>query len=293
MEKQNQLAVSPATSSGLNFFDPQQFETLQRVCKMFANSELVPDMYKVSQTNSIEKAMSNCMIAVDISTRIGASTLMVMQNLTIIYGKPSWSSKFLIGTVNTCGRFEALKFRKEVDGMVGKVEYTDYSWNPQTRKKEPIIKVFDGTKIPNMTCVAYTVEKGSDEVLESPKIDIRMAIVEGWYTKAGSKWKTMPELMLMYRAGSMWTNTHAPELSLGMKTTEEVIDITDAEFVDITEDSLQSELKEKANKKTVSFEDEASQASPQSTQEPSEDKKESVAKEEKTKEPVGSTLPGF
>ena len=291
MEKQNQLAVSPATSGGLNFFDPQQFETLQRVCKMFANSELVPDMYRSSQTNSIEKAMSNCMIAVDISTRIGASTLMVMQNLAIVYGKPSWSSRFLIGTVNTCGRFKTLKFRKETDGMVGKIEYTDYSWNPQTRKKEPVIKVFDGTKIPNMTCVAYTCEKGSDEVLESPIISIKMAVVEGWYTKAGSKWKTMPELMLTYRAGSMWTNTYAPELSLGMKTTEEVIDITDAEYVDITEDSLQSELKEKANKKTVSFEDEEPKPTQEATQELPEDQKESVAKPQE--KPEGSTLPGF
>lgn len=50
-----------------NFFDPTQFETMQRVCKMFANSELVPDMYKVSDKNPIDKATANCMIAISIA----------------------------------------------------------------------------------------------------------------------------------------------------------------------------------------------------------------------------------
>ena len=86
---------------------------MQRVAKMFAHSELVPEMYKESENNSIEKAMANCIIAIDIANRIGANILMVMQNLVIIYGRPSWSSKFLIATINTCGRFESLKFKFE------------------------------------------------------------------------------------------------------------------------------------------------------------------------------------
>ena len=31
-----------------DFFNPTQFETMQRVCKMFSSSELVPDMYKTN-----------------------------------------------------------------------------------------------------------------------------------------------------------------------------------------------------------------------------------------------------
>ena len=102
-----------------NFFDPTQFETMQRVCKMFANSELVPDMYKVSDKNPIDKATANCMIAISIAMRIGADPLMIMQNMTPIYGRPAWSSKFLIATVNTCGRFNPLQYRFTNLGRLG------------------------------------------------------------------------------------------------------------------------------------------------------------------------------
>ncbi len=51
-----------------------------------------------------------------------------------------------------------------------------------------------------------------------------MAKREGWATKSGSKWLTMPEQMLCYRAAAFWTRVYAPELSLGMSTADEVID---------------------------------------------------------------------
>lgn len=107
----NAVVVAQPTQVGFNFFDPAQFDTMQRVCKLFASSELVPDMYKASDKNPMDKAMANCMIAIEIAQRIGASPLMVMQNMVPIYGKPSWSSKFLVATVNTCGRFNPLQYR--------------------------------------------------------------------------------------------------------------------------------------------------------------------------------------
>lgn len=231
-EKSMTIQTSGAAPVVFNFFDGNQFATMQRVCRMFANSELVPDMYKISENNPEAKAIANCMIALSISLRIGADPLMIMQNMVPIYGKPSWSSKFLIATVNTCGRFNPLRYKETIDGMVGKIEYTDYNktWVEGTNgrrgyyKKEAVTKVFDGSNIPNRTCVAYTSERGSEEILESTPIDIRMAIQEGWYTKDGSKWKTMPVKMLRYRAASFWTNEYAPEISMGMSTVEEVID---------------------------------------------------------------------
>ncbi len=52
-----------------------------------------------------------------------------------------------------------------------------------------------------------------------------MAAQEGWSTKSGSKWKTMPEQMMWYRAAAFWTRMFCPELSLGMQTAEEVMDV--------------------------------------------------------------------
>lgn len=257
-------------STSVNFFDPAQFDTAQRMSKLFASSMLVPDTYqtekiatdlinkkhldpKVAQQQASMTAVANCMIALDIATRIGASPLMVMQNLVIIYGRPSWSSKFLISTVNTCGRFEPLKFRFTEKGKLGKFNYTEYVWDSTIRQKRAVQTEFDGSKIQDIECVAYTTAKGSKDVLESSPISLRMAVDEGWYTKNGSKWRTMPKQMLMYRAASFWTSVYAPELSMGMRTVEEtqdVIDITD------TAEEVEEEKAHDANREVINFGDE-------------------------------------
>lgn len=275
MENENQLMSQQTAPVVFNFFDPKQFDTMQRLCKMFANSELVPDMYRATDKNPVEKAIANCMIALSISSRTGADPLMVMQNLIIIYGRPSWSSKFLIATVNTCGRFNPLKYKFTEKGLLGKVEYVEYekvwdktAWNGKGGYKTNAKKtIFDGSKIMDIECVAYTTSKGSNEILESSPVSLRMAIEEGWYTKSGSKWRTIPKQMLMYRTASFWTNAYAPELSMGMKTEDEVRDIVDAEYEDVTA-KVEKEKEEFANKTDIGFE-----AEPQTDKEtPKEEK---------------------
>lgn len=253
IQKANQPSVA------LNFFDREQFEVLQRICKMFSSSELVPDMYKTNTAlkdgvaiNPENKAMANCMIAIEVAHRIGASPLMVMQNMIIIYGRPSWSSKFLIATVNTCGRFNPMQYRMTNLGRVGKLPFTDYVW--ESGRKKAVTKEFDGLQLDNIQCIAFTTAKGSNEILESSPIDIKMAIQEGWYTKAGSKWQTMPKQMLMYRAASFWTNAYAPELSMGMKTDDEIRDIIDIPYEDVT-NRVAIDKAENANKTVITIED--------------------------------------
>ena len=252
MENQNKSAqnmsiqVQQNEQTGVvqfNFFDPSQFEVMQRVSKMFASSELVPEMYRISPKNTSDKAMANCMIAIDVAQRIGASPLMVMQNMYIVYGKPAWSSKFLIATINTCGRFNPLQFKFENLGKVGKIGGVDYP-------------------IDNIECTAFTSAKGSKDILEGSPISIQVAILEGWYTKNGSKWKSLTRQMLMYRAASFWTSTYAPELSMGMKTEYEVMDIEDVQYEDISD---------KANKQVIDFD---------------QVKEEPAAPEKEVKEPV-------
>lgn len=250
---QGAVAIQPNTANAVvNFFDPVQFDTMQRVCKMFASSELVPDMYKASEKNPPEKAISNCMIAIEIAQRIGASPLMVMQNMVPIYGKPSWSSKFLVATVNTCGRFKPLQYRFTEKGALGMVDYTDYEY--QNGRKVAVRKQFDGKKIMDIECVAFTSAKDSDVVLESSPVSIRLAIQEGWYTKNGSKWQTMTKQMLMYRAASFWTSAYAPELSMGMRTVEEQQDIyADFEEIKDVQEEVAKEKAENANQTTIAI----------------------------------------
>lgn len=164
-------------------FSVANFEHTQRVAKALSASDLVPKEYKNNIPNSI--------IALDIALRIGASPLMVMQNLYIVHGKPSWSSTFLIAAINKSGKFKtSLKFKK-----------TD-----------------------NDGCFAYAVDL-SGEVLEGPEVNLKMAEQEGWLQKNGSKWKTMPELMKMYRAASFFSRLYCPEITMGMHTVEEIEDI--------------------------------------------------------------------
>jgi len=66
-------------------------------------------------------------------------------------------------------------------------------------------------------------------VIESAPVTMKMAVEEGWYGKAGSKWQTeLRALMFQYRAGSFFGNIHAPDIVMGMgRTSEEERDIID------------------------------------------------------------------
>lgn len=169
------------------FFDLEGFELLQRVAKAFAASTLVPEAYR----NNVP----NCMIALNLSSRLRADELMVMQNLYIVHGNPGWSSKFLIASVNTCGRFETLR----------------YEW----RGKE-------GDD--NYGCRAWTIEKSTGERLNGVWIDWKMVKAEGWSKKNGSKWLTMADQMFIYRSAAFWQRGYAPEISMGLNSHEELID---------------------------------------------------------------------
>ncbi|WEH90033.1 hypothetical protein PX669_07425 [Acinetobacter soli] len=78
--------------------------------------------------------------------------------------------------------------------------------------------------------MAWAIERETGERLESSKITIEMAVKEGWYTKEGSKWQTMSEQMLRYRAASFFGRVYAPELLMGLRSAEEeqdrIIDVT-------------------------------------------------------------------
>ena len=94
----------------------KQFEVMQRMAKMYTESTIVPETYKGN--------VGNCVIAIDMATRMGVNSLMVMQNLYIVKGNPSWSSKFLIATINMSGKYSSLRYRKRSLGKVGKIKYS-------------------------------------------------------------------------------------------------------------------------------------------------------------------------
>lgn len=177
--------LDPTTSAIAPSMQSQSgWQLVNRQAQAFAASTLVPEAYR----NNV----ANCIIAIEMAHRMGASPLLVMQSLYIVHGTPSWSSKFLIACFNHSGKYSALR----------------YEWTPDRNG-----------------CRAWAVEKATGDRLDGPTVTVEMAKLEGWSTKQGSKWKTMPELMLMYRAAAFMIRTYAPEISMGLLTHDEAVDI--------------------------------------------------------------------
>jgi hypothetical protein len=181
-------AIVPVEPQPAAVFNPVSgttaFDLAQRMSKALASSDLVPDAFRGN--------VANCLIALEISTRLGMAPLMVMQNLHIIHGRPSWSSQFIIAAINSSRRFTTLKFEFNKD---------------------------------RTSCTAYATERATGEVIRGATVTLEMASVEGWSTKKGSKWATMPELMLQYRAAAFFGRVYCPEILNGLYSEQEAMDI--------------------------------------------------------------------
>jgi hypothetical protein len=216
----------------MGFGNMQQFEFMLRAANLLTQSSLVPAAYRKwvpegGKRNAplVENpnAIPNTMIALNMSQRMRADVLMVMQNLNIIEGKPSWASAFIISMINTCGRFRTLRYRIEDLGDK-EVTYHEVKWEgPQDNRQK---KYYPKTvTIRNLSCVAYTTDIATGEELCAPAVSVEMAVVEGWYGREGSKWQTLTELMLHYRSAAFFGRIYAPELLMGLRTADELVDM--------------------------------------------------------------------
>ncbi|MGI9212942.1 MAG: hypothetical protein ACR2HF_10760 [Methylococcaceae bacterium] len=179
-------SVAQLPKVGVGLMDLQSFELIQRAAKLLASSTLVPKEYQGQQ------GLPNCVIALNMASRMNADPLMVMQNLYLVHGRPSWSAQFLIATFNQCGRFSAIR----------------YEWTGKKGEK-------------GWGCKAFATEKETGDRIESAAITWELVQAEGWDKRNGSKWQTMPEQMFMYRSAAWLVRAYAPELSMGLHTADE------------------------------------------------------------------------
>ena len=229
-----QGAVAPRNDAPMSLMTGAGFDQLQRVAKALCASTLVPAQYRaftevkdrgrVTGHTPNPAGLPNCVVALNMAQRMGADPLMVMQNLYVIEGRPSWSSQFIIAAINSCGRFSPLRFEISEPGKAEEVSYQATVWKGGNRIEET-----RKVKVRHQTCRAWVIEKETGDRLDGPTVSIQMAIDESWLTKNGSKWLTMPEVMLRYRAASFFGRLYAPELLMGLQTQEEVEDIIQAE----------------------------------------------------------------
>ena len=168
----------------------KKFELEQRKAKAFVATDFFPThLRKGNETANIGTAI----IVLDLAQRMNIGALEVAQSIYIIHGKPSFETKFLVARLNSSG---LLKGRLQT------------------------IVSPDGN---SAHCEAIDAQTG--QLLKGTTITMEMARREGWLSKNGSKWQTMPELMMKYRAQSFFINEFFPEVKYGLKTSDEAEDI--------------------------------------------------------------------
>ena len=206
-----QKSNNKVTDYSLGIFGTSDnFIMAMQMAKALSESTIVPRTY---QNNP-----SNCLIAIEQAQRMSISPLMVMQNLYAIQGNPSWSSKFLIASINASKKFDI------------ELQYDE------TKDK-------DGKPY---SCVAWTMKNGRR--VEGMEVNMQMAKDEGWLGKNGSKWKTMPQLMLRYRAASFFSSLNCPELTMGIYTKEEIEDGDFKEYpLETMQEQVEKEISNGAN----------------------------------------------
>ena len=168
-----EVAVSKRTDFSVNpYTDKEAFNNLYVMAKQLASSDIVPQNY--------QNKPSNCLLALETANRMGLSPLFVMEQMSIVRGKRTWSGQACSSLVNNYPRF------KDVELVyVGK----------------------EGT--PDWGAYVKATRKDNGKEVKGTTVTMKMAESEGW--TSNTKWKSMPEQMLGYRAYAFFARLHCAD----------------------------------------------------------------------------------
>ena len=165
--------------------DKKQFDQLLRAANMLSQTSIIPATYQGKP--------QDCFVALEMATRMGVSPLVVMQNMYVVKGKPAWAGQACTMFINSCGKFTQVKH------------------------------VYTGEKGTDSRGCYVAATRISDGIqVNGVEVTIAMAKAEGW--TANTKWRTMPELMLAYRASAFFARVHCPEALMGVQLADEIYD---------------------------------------------------------------------
>ena len=168
-----ELAKASANMMMLNpYTDNAAFNDLFKKAQYLAKSDLVPDNYK--------NKPANCMIALDTANKLGVSPYFVMEQLTIVRGRRSWSGQACGSIINHYPKF------KDVELVYVGKEGED-SWG----------------------AYVTAVRKDNGKTIKGTTVTIKMAKAEGW--TSNQKWVSMPEQMLAYRAYAFFARVYCAD----------------------------------------------------------------------------------
>lgn len=178
-------AVPAAPNTVSAWTDKGQFEQLLRAANMLSKTSIIPAHYQGKP--------QDCFVAIEMANRMNISPMVVMQNMYVVKGKPSWAGQACIMLINSCGKFKDVKH------------------------------VYTGEKgTQNRGCYVTATRVSDGSRVDGVEVTLAMAQSEGWMSNP--KWKNLPELMLAYRAAAFFARVYCPEAMMGVQTAEEVFD---------------------------------------------------------------------
>ena len=161
------------------------FNQILRAADMLSKTSIIPQSY--------QNKPQDCFVAIEMANRMGVSPMVVMQNMYVVKGKPSWAGQACTMLINSCGKFKDVKH------------------------------IYTGEKgKPNRGCYVTATRISDGSQVDGVEVTMQMAQSEGW--TSNSKWRNMPELMLAYRASAFFARVYCPEAMMGVQTAEEVDD---------------------------------------------------------------------
>ena len=193
--------------------DAKLYNQSLAMAQTLSKSEIIPQSYKGKP--------ADCLIAIDIANRLGLSPAIVMQNSQIVRGNFTWRGSACKAMIDGCGRYQ--KTRYVYVGEEGKDSYG---------------------------CYLEAIDNDGD-IIKGVPVTIAMAKKEGWYNKDGSKWQTMSDLMLKYRAAAFFMRTECASIAMGFLTKEEVEDIYGKQTIDNQKASVVDMLDEEINGEVI------------------------------------------
>ena len=186
-EEKTLAVVEQATQLTTNsvWENKDSFNQLLRAAQMLSQTSIIPQSY--------QNKPQDCFVAIEMANRMGVSPMVVMQNMYVVKGKPSWAGQACTMLINSCGKFKDVKH------------------------------IYTGEKgKPNRGCYVTATRISDGSQVDGVEVTMQMAQSEGW--TSNSKWRNMPELMLAYRASAFFARVYCPEAMMGVQTAEEVYD---------------------------------------------------------------------
>ena len=190
--KKAEVAAQPRNkvadfSNGGVFNSSDSFSLARQMAQAMAVSTIVPPTF--------QKNEANCMVAISQAQKLEVDPFVVMNNMYMIQGKITWKSEFIIAMINASGKFD-----------------TELQYDEEEKDGKPY------------ACTCFAFKDGRK--ISGIKVTMDMADKEGWTKKNGTKWATLPQLMLRYRAAVFFARFNAPELTSGLYSVEEGEDVT-------------------------------------------------------------------